>query len=177
MNRPPLPQLSRFGISALLAALSAGSFSTLDAHPYSAKREFFQLKRSGEWINYAASDLYVEVVPTKFIGLETAFDDRRSCFFGFSQAGLEGPGRFQVQTRFVCFHKHQYQLTMKKKWCELGREGCEIDPGGISVGIGNLDFAEPLPPDIELPLPKPGNFYYPYPKILNLDVYQPLNFD
>ncbi len=177
MNRPLPPKLSRFCLTALWVALSAGSFSTLDAHPYSAKREFFQLKRSAEWINYAASNLYVEIININFIGLETAFNDKRSCLFGFSQAGLEAPGRFQVQTRFICFPKHQYQLNMKKKWCELGSEGCEIDPGGISVGIGNLDFAEPLPPDIELPLPKPGNFYNPYPKVLKLDVYQPLNFD
>jgi hypothetical protein len=157
----------------LLLVSSFTSFQTVQAHPYSerlARLEFFHLKRTGEWLNYIENQTYVELAGTKFIGLQAAFNERRSCLFGFSQAGLEDSGRFQVETRFVCFHTGQYQLNLKKEWCELGTKGCEIDPGGISVGIGNLNVAEPTGLGGHVPLPS-GNYPSAYPKLLNVDVY------
>jgi hypothetical protein len=163
-------------LSFILIASGLISIETATARPYSAKREFFHLKASAEFFNYVENQSYVELVGTKFIGLQSASDENRTCLYGLSQAGLEGPGTFQVQTRFVCFNSDQYQLSMKKEWCELGSPGCEIDPGGISVGIGNLNVAEPIVTDDGLPWPKPGSFYDSYPKILNVDVHKPSLF-
>lgn len=163
--------------SALIFSIcTLSSLQSAAAHPYSAQREFFYLKRTAEYFNYVENRTYVEVVGTSFIGLQTAFNDRRTCLYGFNKAGLEEPGTFQVQTQFVCFKTGKFQLTMKKEWCELGSKGCEIDPGGISVGIGNLDILPPTDLGGELPLPKPGSFYNSYPKVLNIDVYKPLSF-
>ncbi|HET9241226.1 MAG TPA: hypothetical protein VFO10_28435 [Oligoflexus sp.] len=165
----------RFFSVLIVSVCTMSSFSAA-AHPYSAQREFFYLKRSAEFFNYLENKTYVEVVGTSFIGLQAAFNDRRTCLYGLNQEGLEGPGAFRVQTQFVCFNTGTFQLTMKKEWCEIGSKGCEIDPGGISVGIGNLDFLEPTELGGEVPLPKPGSFYNSYPKFLNVDVYKPLRF-
>lgn len=160
----------------IFSVCTLSSFQTAAAHPYSAQREFFYLKRTAEFFDYVTNKTYVEVVGTPFIGLQAAFNDRRTCLYAVNQAGLEGPGAFQVQTQFVCFPTGKYQLTVKKEWCEPGSKACEIDPGGISVGIGNLDFLEPTELGEALPLPKPGSFYNSYPKVLKVDVYKPLNF-
>jgi hypothetical protein len=168
--------ISQLCLPLFLAFCGLGSFQIVEAHPYSAKREFFQLKRSGEWFNYLENRTYVEVVGTKFIGLQSAFNERRTCLFGLSQAGFEESGTFQVQTKFVCFNTDRYQLHMKKEWCELGTPGCEIDPGGISVGIGNLDFAEPTGNGEDRPIPMPDPLYNSYPSLLNVSVYKPLPF-
>jgi hypothetical protein len=160
----------------IFSVCTLGTIQSASAHPYSAQREFFYLKKTAEFFNYVENRSYVEVVGTSFIGLQAAFNDRRTCLYGLNQAGLEGPGTFEVQTQFVCFNSGKYQLIMKKEWCEVGSKGCEIDPGGISVGIGNLDILEPTELGEELPLPKPGSFYNSYPKFLKVDVYKPLNF-
>jgi hypothetical protein len=177
MNYPT--KISKRLLPWLLVGSGFGSFSTVQAHPSSdhlARLEFFHLKRTGEWLNYIENQTYVEVVGTKFIGLQAAFNERRSCLFGFSQAGLGDSGRFEVETRFVCFPTGQYELNLKKEWCELGTKGCEIDPGGISVGIGNLNVAEPTGLGEDVPLPKPGTYPAVYPKLLNVDVFKPLRF-
>jgi hypothetical protein len=164
-------------ISAFIFSISTlSSFQTATAHPYSAQREFFHLKRTAEFFNYLESKAYVEVVGTSFVGLQAAYNDRRTCLFGLNQAGLEGPGTYQVRTQFVCFNTGKFQLTMKKEWCEIGSQGCEVDPGGISVGIGNLNILPSTDLGGDLPVPKPGSFNPFYPKFLNVDVYEPLRF-
>lgn len=155
----------------VLLASTFGIMPSAHAHPYSAEREFLRLKRTGEFINYLENQTYLEVGGTSFIGLQYASNTSRTCLFGLNRKGLDAPGTFQVQTRFVCFNKDQYQLTIKKEWCELGTKGCEIDPGGISVGIGNLDILPSMEFGEELPLP--GSFYDAYPKFLNVDVFRP----
>lgn len=164
-------------VSALiLSVCSLGFIPSAAAHPYSPQREFFYLKRTAEFINYTENQTYVEVLGTAFIGLQAALNDRRTCLYGFYQEAIEAPGAFQVETQFVCFNSGRFQLAMKKEWCEIGSKGCEIDPGGISVGIGNLDILPPTELGSEIPLPKPGSFYNSYPRFVKFDVYKPLDF-
>lgn len=160
----------------IISVCTLGFIPSAAAHSYSPQREFFYLKRTADFVNYSENKTYVEVVGSSFIGLQAAYNERRTCLYGLNQAGLESPGTFQVQAQFVCFSTGKFQLTMKKEWCEIGSKGCEIDPGGISVGIGNLDILPPTELGTEYPLPKPGNFYNSYPKFLNVDVYPPLDF-
>ncbi|WP_141731377.1 hypothetical protein [Oligoflexus tunisiensis] len=170
-------KLSRVLVSLFLASYGLGTSQAAEAHSYSdhfAKLEFLRLKKSGEWLNYIEAGNYVEVEGTRFIGLQAAFSQRRTCLYGFSQAGFDGPGSFAVETRFVCFNTGRYQLNLQKEWCELGTQGCEIDPGGISAGIGNLHVAEPNGIGGGLPFPRPGIFPNSYPSVLTVDVYEPL---
>jgi hypothetical protein len=163
-----LHQNFRFAFATLLLICSGfGPSSAADARSSAerfAKMEFFHLMRSGEWINYIENGTYVEVEGTQFIGLQAAFNTRRTCLYGFSQAGLGSPGSFQVETRFVCFQTKRYELKLQKEWCEIGSQSCGIDPGGISVGIGNLNVVEP----VGVGRPYPDTF----PKLLNVDVYE-----
>lgn len=161
---------SRHGLFTLLiASLSLGSFGFAEAHSSPdcrAKREFFRLKKSGEWINYMKDGLYLEVTGTKFIGLQLAQNETRACLYGFTQSGLKDSGAFAVQTKFVCFDLGRYELNLKKEYCEEGEAGCEADPGGISVGIGNLNVAEPTGMDEGLS--------FAYPSVIKVDFHRPL---
>ncbi|HYX34586.1 MAG TPA: hypothetical protein VE954_15915 [Oligoflexus sp.] len=177
MNPSPNRGFKRLVLPIFFVSSSLGPFQSAEAHSYSdrlAKKEFFYLKKTAEWFNYLENKSYVEVVGTKFIGLQAAFDESRTCLYGFSQASFEGAGTFQVDTRFVCFDTDRYKLNLQKEWCVVGTEGCEIDPGGISIGIGNLDIAEPVGLDDDLPIVKPGSFINYYPKRLDVSVIKAL---
>lgn len=86
---------------------------------------------------------YAEVEDTGFIALQVASDADRTCVYGFWLKNVTEAAELNVQTQFVCFATGKYILRTFKEYCVEGEKGCEIDPGAISIGIGNIKVFEP----------------------------------
>ncbi|MBC7531171.1 MAG: hypothetical protein H7318_06300 [Oligoflexus sp.] len=137
-----------------------------------AKREFFYLKNTGEWINYIEGKSYVEVVGTSFIGLQAAFNAKRTCLFGFFRPEAEAAQAVEIETRFVCFNTDSYELLQQKEWCTDSAPGCAGDPAGISIGIGNIEIVNPSL--AAAPNEEAETFFNNYPQDIVVNVFKPL---
>jgi hypothetical protein len=125
------------GLTALISGLSTRAEASTGRL---ARAEFIYLQYMADFQDYQAAQTYVVVEGSNFIGLQTAYSEKRTCLFGFERRDAEGFDLLAVETQFVCFNTERYNLILYKEYCISGELGCEIDPAGISIGIGNLNI-------------------------------------
>lgn len=128
-------------LSLSLLTLSLGMSGEAEASTGRlARAEFIYLQYMHDFWDFQASQTYVVVEGSNFVGLQKAFSEKRTCLFGFDRIDSEGYDLMAVETEFVCFDSNRYNLIMYKEYCVAGTLGCEIDPAAISIGIGNLNI-------------------------------------
>ncbi|RYZ58096.1 MAG: hypothetical protein EOP07_07985 [Proteobacteria bacterium] len=152
------------GLSLSIAALSLGISSGAEASTGRlARAEFIYLQYMADSQDYQAAQTYVVVEGSNFIGLQKAFSETRTCLFGFNRTDSEGYDLMAVETEFVCFNTDRYNLILYKEYCVSGGPGCEIDPAGISIGIGNLNIFQGEPSTEEPKNPLLSNLTNQFP--------------
>lgn len=136
--------------TCLALSLYSGSTQAGEVCGSDAKAEFFHLQQVGKFQSFKSLDEYVEVEGTDFVGFYLAYDDARSCLFGFHNT-VKGPGLDKVQTSFVCFPTDAFTLIIHDQGCGKEDPQCKVHHiGGIAIGVGNLFPVEDFDLGIEV---------------------------